>query len=113
MNAYVIARKESEDLETFIFDSPGGDTVFVFTTESEAKTYIDAADLHREFTIAEIAAEDFAEWMVRCKHNGVNLIGINPSHDDIAHGKAVDVMDVKAHLTHFAEHFLEIADPTF
>lgn len=113
MNVYLIAKKNIEDVETIVFDIEGADAVFLFTEESDGQQYLRDAGLEKEYTLAEIADSDFAEWMVKCKQNGVKNLGINPTFQQVHTDKSVEVMNIDEHLTHFAQHFLEVSDPAF
>ena len=113
MATYVISKKDTEQLETIVFDAEGGEAVFVFTDPKHAQAYIDDADWSGEFTVATLDAISFMEWLIKCYRDGVCCMATNPVRAEHESGLKVDSLDIEAHLHHAGEHIHLIANPDF
>lgn len=113
MSTFVIAKKDTEDLETIVFTGDDGDAVAVFTDSKSAEQYIADADWQEEFTVAELEPIDFMEWLIQCHRSGIEHMATNPVRAEHEEGRSIDTLDIEAHLNHAARHIESIANPDF
>ena len=113
MAAYLIARKDINDLETLIFSGDEGDGVPVFTDQRLAQQYIDAAGWQDEYTVATLEAIDFLEWLIQVHRAGVKFMATDPTRAEHEAGARVNSLDIESQLQHAGEHVTMIANPDF
>ena len=113
MATYLITKKDTEQLETIVFESEGGEAVAVFTDPKNAQAYIDDANWSDEFTVATLDSIAFMEWLIKCYRDGVRFMATNPTRAAQEAGSKVDSLDIEAHLKHAGEHIHLIANPDF
>jgi hypothetical protein len=114
--AYLISRKDVDDLETIVFAvgrEDNEEAIAVFTDERTAEKYIHDAGLDDEFTVAMVEPIPMLQWIVQAYEDGVQHLVLNPDFADQQAGRAVDTLSVEAHLEHAAEHILQFARPDF
>lgn len=113
MAAYLIANKNTKELETTIFASEAGDTVAVFTDEKNAQKYIDDAGWQGEMTVAELSAIQFMEWLITCHRNGVKLMATDPQRSEHENGFKISTLDIQSQLEHAGQHITQVANRDF
>ncbi len=113
MAAYVLANKNTEELETTVFSSEAGDAVAVFTDQKNAQEYLDDADWNDSMTVAHLNAIQLMEWLIHCHRNGVRLMLTDPRRSEQESGMRLSTLDIEAQLEHAGSHIVRIANPDF
>ena len=113
MATYLISKKDTDQLETIVFDAQGGDAVTVFTDPKNAQQYIDEAGWSDEFTVATLDNISLIEWLVKCHRDGIRFMATNPLRSDHEAGLKLDSLDIETHLNHAGGHIHLIANPDF
>ena len=113
MSIYVIAKKDSELLETIVFAAEGGDAVAVFSDTSQAETYIEDADWSDSYTVATLSKIDFLEWLIKCHRNGVAFMATNPTRAEHESNLKIDTISIEAHLDEAGEQIAATANSEF
>ncbi len=113
MATYLIAQKETKQLETIIFSGEGGDAVAVFTDPKNAQQYIDDAGWAGRHTVATLEPIAFMEWLIQCHRNDVKFMATNPTRAEQESGLKVDSLNIEAQLEHAGRHINLVANPEF
>lgn len=113
MSSYLLANKNSKQLETTVFSSEDGDAVAVFTDPKNAQQYLEDAGWEDEMTVAELEPIQFLEWLITCHHNGVKLMATDPRRADHESGLRISTLDIEAQLEHAGLHITQLANPDF
>ena len=113
MSTYLIANRDSEQLETIVFSAEGGDAVAVFTDPANAQNYIDDAGWGENFTVASLQPIELMEWLLNCYRNGVRLMATDPERRRQESGQRLNVLDIEGQLEHAGRHINLIANPDF
>ena len=110
---YLLANKDTEMLETTVFNSEEGDAVAVFTDRKCAEAYIKDAGWADEMVVAELEAIPFIEWLILCFKDGVKLMAVDPRRQEQENGMRVSTLDIEAQLAHAGNHIFLVANPDF
>lgn len=114
MSTFLIANKDSDKLETIVFDGEGGtESVAVFTDFKKADQYIRDANWTDQYTVATLQPIDFMEWLIHCHRSGIQLMVTDPLRSDQEAGRKLSTLNIEAHLEHAGEHIELVADPEF
>ena len=113
MPAYVLANKNTEELETTIFASEAGDVVAVFTDSKHAQKYLDDAGWNDSMTVATLNAIQLMEWLIHCHRNGVRLMAADPRRSEQESGMRLSTLNIEAQLEHAGSHIVRVANPEF
>ena len=112
--AWLIAVKETEELETVVFEGEDGDEVVaVFTDPKNASDYIEAASWQDDHQIAELEPIAFLEWLIVCHRSGVKLLATDPKRADQESGKRISTLVIETQLTKAGEHISLTANRDF
>jgi len=110
---YLLANKDTELLETTVFNSEEGDAVIVFTDRKHADAYIEAAQWGDEMVVAELNSIAFIEWLVQCFNNGVKLMAVDPRREEQERNERITTLNVEAQLENAGNHIFLVANPDF
>ena len=110
---YLLANKDTELLETTVFNSESGDAVAVFTDRKHADAYLNDAGWDDEMVVAELEPIAFMEWLIQCHNDGVKLMAANPRREDQEKNLRIDTLNIEAQLEHAGNHIFLVANPDF
>ncbi|MFK7769080.1 MAG: hypothetical protein AB8B55_17790 [Mariniblastus sp.] len=113
MATYLIAQRDTEELETAIFESDAGDAVAVFTDQKHAQAYIDDAGWQSGMVVAELDEVQFMEWLILCYRSGVELMATDPRRREQESGLKVSTLNIEAQLAHAGSHIFQVAQRDF
>ncbi len=114
MSAYLIAHKNTDDLDTIVFDGEAGqEIVAVFSDPKKAEKYINDAGWNDTYTVATLDAIAFMEWLIKCHRSGIEIMMTDPDRDEQESGRRLNTMNIEAHLNAAGEHIVLIANPDF
>ena len=95
MSAFVITRMNTELLDSPVFATEGNhEAVALFSKQSLAEEYLQAARWDGEYCIAEIRMEDVAIWFQRAAEGGVEMAMVDPIRSDQLSGVPQDVVKI-------------------
>lgn len=95
MNAFVIAKKESEFLDTPVFhagQSGDEEAIAVFTTHRSADEYIADAGWSSEYEVGELKPIQLVRWLVASSEEGTEMVVVNPNRSEHLQGAEQRVM---------------------
>lgn len=95
MNAFVIAKKNSEFLDTPVFRAgASGDeeAIAVFTTRDLAAKYIDETDWPDEYEVGELKPIQLVRWLAVASEEGTEMVVVNPDRSEHLEGTKQRVM---------------------
>jgi|GEM_PF-1357598 hypothetical protein len=81
MNAFVIAKKNAEFLDSPVFhagETGGEEAIAVFTTRERAAQYIDDAGWNEEYEVGELRPIQLVRWLATAHEEGTEMVTINP-----------------------------------
>jgi hypothetical protein len=81
MNAFVIAKKNVEFLDSPVFhagETGGEEAIAVFTTRERAAQYIDDAGWNEEYEVGELRPIQLVRWLATTHEDGTEMVTINP-----------------------------------
>ena len=110
---YLLANKNTEALETTVFNSEDGDAVTVFTDRKHADAYIADAGWGDEMVVAELKSIPFMEWLIVCFNNGVKLMAVDPRRSEHESNLRVNTLNIEAQLEHAGDHIFRVANADF
>lgn len=113
MATYVLANKNTTELETTVFSSESGDTVAVFTDAKKASAYLEDAGWQDEMTVAQLNSVQFMEWLIMCHRNGVKLMATDPLRSEQEAGRKVNTLEIDAQLDQAGEFITQVANREF
>ncbi len=113
MATYLIAQKETKQLETVIFSGDGGEAVAVFTDPKNAQQYIDDAGWAGKYTVATLEPIEFMQWLIQCNRDGVKYMATDPTRAQQESGLKVNSLNIEAQLEHAGRHINLVANPDF
>ncbi len=105
MSVYVIAKKNSEFLDTPVFHAgPSGneEAVAVFNNRESAQQYIVEAGWSDQ-EVGELSPLQLLRWMVKAHEGGTALLTVNPSRSGQVAGKQQEVVVIEAKLSKIAD----------
>lgn len=106
MTVYVIARKNEDFLDSPVFhagEDNQQEAIAVFTSEANARTYIDDAGWGDEFRVSELRPIQMLRWFAMAHEDGCDLAAIDPSHNPGTDGGLQQTVDLREPLAAFAE----------
>jgi hypothetical protein len=116
MAAYLICRKERQDLETMVFSAgpnSSEEAVLLFTNPDAAQQFIDEAGWSAEWTVATVDAIPLLHWFLKAHEDGIQHVAVDPLWNDHAAGKRLSTLSIEGQLEHAAAHIMKVANPDF
>lgn len=95
MNAFVIAKKNSEFLDTPVFhagESGDEEAIAMFTTRDLAIKYIEDADWSDDYQVGELKPIQLVRWLAVASEEGTKMVVVNPDRSEQLDGKKQRVM---------------------
>ena len=106
MNAFVIAKKKAEYLDSPVFhagEKADEEAIAVFTTREWAAKYIDDAGWNEEYEVGELRPIQLVRWLATAHEDGTEMVAINPLRKAHLDGAAQSVVYLNEPFAAFAE----------
>lgn len=90
MNFYVLAKRDSDDLDTPVFDmgtSSNESAVAIFLRRQAAVDYLTEANWSSDHTVAAIEPTQTLKWLVHAQENGIDFVAIDPDRQKQVAGR--------------------------
>lgn len=106
MNAFVIAKKNSEFLDTPVFhagQSGEEEAIAVFTSRELAAKYIGDAEWSDEYEVGELQPIQLVRWLAEANKEGTEMVVVNPDRSEHLVGDRQNVVYLKEPFETFAD----------
>lgn len=106
MNTFVVAKKNSEYLDTPVFRAgPSGEeeAIAVFTSHELAARYINHAGWSDEYDAGELKPIQLVRWLAIANEEGTEMVVVNPDRKEHLEGMQQSVIHLKEPFESFAE----------
>ena len=81
MSAFVIAHKESEELDTPVFyagPTSEHEAIAIFTNREAAQHYVETAEWEVSYRVGELQPIQILKWFETAHEDGVDMVAVNP-----------------------------------
>lgn len=106
MNAFVIAKKNSEFLDTPVFragQSGEEEAIAVFTSHESAGQYINDARWSDEYEVGELQPIQLVRWLAVAHEEGTEMVVVNPDRSEHLEGTRQNVIYLNEPFESFAD----------
>lgn len=112
MPAFLVTKKESDQLDVPVFSSESeDDIVIVFTEEEKAHQYVIDSKWEEEQVVAQLDTIAFLEWLVHCHREGIDILAVDPIRKEQDSGEPINTTSIKEHLDNAGDQILMSANP--
>jgi hypothetical protein len=106
MHAFVIAKKNTEFLDTPVFhagDEGKQEAIVVFTSPEKAAKYIEEAGWTDDHEVGELRAIQLLRWIVNASDQGTEFVVVNPDRSEHMAGRPQTVYSLDDPMKMFSE----------